>query len=345
MVDDMVTANGIPEPPLAQRFFWAFSEGIAATALLYTGRFLGRADSSLKTLRSLSLCVGLPYTVLICFMCLALWRAVQYEMEDRTWNDGWQSKIMDIGFELYRAKPSLDEDGQRTRCCNFGCGQYNCRRFCKTVANIFCPFVSLCPVTHKIEARKAERGSHFRAKFMTVCCMVLFYGWWACMACEYIPVENTPYEWGSSFAGEQNGIAMSRNTTWYQSKRYGYYKEWDTDPRTDNGIVRYRNRYDARAGETISIGVRTPPGPRAAPSRRIETIGWFCFLFFATVLSYIRGQMRAVGGIPGSIFEDFLCALFWAPCLVQLAEQVEIGEGDKSGEEVILNDEIKCDSI
>jgi choline-glycine betaine transporter len=344
-VDDMVTANGIPEPPLVQRFFWAFTEGAAATALLYTGRFLGKADDALKTLRSLSLCVGLPYTFLICFMCLALWRAVQYEMEDRMWNDGWQSKIMDVGIEIYRARPSLNEDGQAIRCLNLGCGKLRVKRLCKTIVNVFCPIQGLWPVTHKIEARKAERGSHCKAKLVTLSCMVLFYGWLACLGCEWIPEDTTPWEWGGSFSGTQNGVTMSKNTTYFQSKRYGYYKEWSTDPRHDNGVVKYRTSYDAQAGETLSMGWHVPPGPRAVHSRRFATIGWFLFFTFATALTYIRGQLRAVCGIPGGIFEDFLCANFWAPCLVQMAEQADIGEGDKSGEEVILNDEIKCDSI
>ena len=77
LVIDCLSANGHPDPPILQRIFWALTEGATATALLTAG---GR--EGLTALRSVSIAAGLPYTVLLNFFCIALWRAVQKEAGD-----------------------------------------------------------------------------------------------------------------------------------------------------------------------------------------------------------------------------------------------------------------------
>lgn len=77
LVIDCLSANGDPDPPIIQRVFWALTEGACATALLYAG-----GPSGLKALRSMSIASGVPYTILLCFMCVALWRAVKMEAGD-----------------------------------------------------------------------------------------------------------------------------------------------------------------------------------------------------------------------------------------------------------------------
>lgn len=62
-------------PPALQRVFWALAEGACATALL-TG---GDNDTSLRALQTASVCSGLPYTIVLCLMCVALWRGVKME--------------------------------------------------------------------------------------------------------------------------------------------------------------------------------------------------------------------------------------------------------------------------
>ena len=77
LVIDCLSANGDPHPPVIQRIFWALTEGATATALLYAG-----GTNALKALQAVAIAAGLPYTVLLCFMCVALWRAVQAETGD-----------------------------------------------------------------------------------------------------------------------------------------------------------------------------------------------------------------------------------------------------------------------
>ena len=77
LVIDCLSANGHPNPPILQRIFWALTEGATATALLVSG-----GDDALKALRTVSIAAGLPYTIVLNFMCVALWRAVRIEGGD-----------------------------------------------------------------------------------------------------------------------------------------------------------------------------------------------------------------------------------------------------------------------
>ena len=55
-----------------QRVFWALTEGATATALL-----VAAGNKGLNALKTVSIVMGLPYTIIVCFMCVALYRLVQ----------------------------------------------------------------------------------------------------------------------------------------------------------------------------------------------------------------------------------------------------------------------------
>jgi len=77
-VDDTLSAGGMLHPPIIQRVYWAITEGACACALLVGGK-----DQALRGLRAVSICSGFPYTIVLCLMCTALWRAVKWDcMED-----------------------------------------------------------------------------------------------------------------------------------------------------------------------------------------------------------------------------------------------------------------------
>ncbi|MFA9459269.1 BCCT family transporter [Thiohalorhabdus sp. Cl-TMA] len=71
LVDDMVTSGGHPDPPRAQRLFWALAEGTVAGTLLYTG--------GLSALRTASLTTGLPMAVFLLVACFGLVRALRVD--------------------------------------------------------------------------------------------------------------------------------------------------------------------------------------------------------------------------------------------------------------------------
>eukprot|EP01046_Picozoa_sp_COSAG06_P007501 COSAG06_NODE_367_length_16758_cov_27.111651_7_plen_925_part_00 len=74
LVIDILAANGVEEPPVVQRIFWACMEGLTATALLIAG-----GSSALNALSTVSIVAGLPYTMLLCFICASTWRALQMD--------------------------------------------------------------------------------------------------------------------------------------------------------------------------------------------------------------------------------------------------------------------------
>ena len=67
-----LSCNGDPDPPPLQKIFWAFMEGATATALLVAG-----GANGLAALQSASIASALPYTVVVCLICTAIWRAVK----------------------------------------------------------------------------------------------------------------------------------------------------------------------------------------------------------------------------------------------------------------------------
>lgn len=77
LVIDCLSANGNPEPPVAQRIFWALSEGACATALLKAG-----GKTALTALQTVSIASGLPYLAILLFMCVSIWRCVKEEAGD-----------------------------------------------------------------------------------------------------------------------------------------------------------------------------------------------------------------------------------------------------------------------
>jgi hypothetical protein len=70
-VVDMMAANGRPEPPLAQKIFWALTEGMAAAVLMLVA---GDDDpqAALKAVQAIPIVLGLPYTFHLFYCCQSL---------------------------------------------------------------------------------------------------------------------------------------------------------------------------------------------------------------------------------------------------------------------------------
>lgn len=77
LVIDCLSSNGDPDPPAIQRVFWAMMEGATATALLVAG-----GKKGLNALQTAGIVSGLPYTFIICILCVSLWRAVKVAAGD-----------------------------------------------------------------------------------------------------------------------------------------------------------------------------------------------------------------------------------------------------------------------
>src|SRR5690606_23799932 len=71
-VVDMLTSGGNPNPPVAQRIFWASLEGLIAIMLLLTG--------GLAALQAGAVSMGLPFALVLLGVAVALVRQLRREL-------------------------------------------------------------------------------------------------------------------------------------------------------------------------------------------------------------------------------------------------------------------------
>ena len=108
LVIDCITANGIDDPPLIQRIFWALTEGACATALLKAG-----GTKSLQAMQSLNICSGLFYTIILNFMCIALWRTIRRDSGVELPTDPhFATDLIDPLYTVPKTKNQLVQWGQ-----------------------------------------------------------------------------------------------------------------------------------------------------------------------------------------------------------------------------------------
>ncbi|WP_376696288.1 BCCT family transporter [Wenzhouxiangella sp. EGI_FJ10305] len=75
LVIDSITAGGKLDAPVPQRIFWAVTEGAVAGVLLAVG-----GDAALNALQAGAVSTGLPFTVVLLFMCFSLAKALNHEL-------------------------------------------------------------------------------------------------------------------------------------------------------------------------------------------------------------------------------------------------------------------------
>ncbi len=74
LVIDSITAGGKDDAPVAQRIFWAVTEGVVAAVLLIGG--------GLTALQTAVIALGLPFAIVILFVCYSLYKGLQAEYRD-----------------------------------------------------------------------------------------------------------------------------------------------------------------------------------------------------------------------------------------------------------------------
>ena len=72
LVIDIITAGGNLNPPVAQRVFWAVTEGVVAAVLLAGGGLLALQTAAIST--------GLPFAMVLLAMCFGLYRAFNQDL-------------------------------------------------------------------------------------------------------------------------------------------------------------------------------------------------------------------------------------------------------------------------
>jgi BCCT family betaine/carnitine transporter len=72
LVIDTIAAGGKVDAPMPQRVFWCVFEGLVAIVLLLSA-------GGLKSLQSMVISTGLPFTIVLLVMCVAIWRGLASE--------------------------------------------------------------------------------------------------------------------------------------------------------------------------------------------------------------------------------------------------------------------------
>ena len=72
LVIDTITAGGKVDAPVPQRVFWCIFEGAVAIVLLLSA-------GGLQSLQSMVISTGLPFTIVLLAMCVAIWKGLQAE--------------------------------------------------------------------------------------------------------------------------------------------------------------------------------------------------------------------------------------------------------------------------
>ena len=160
VIDCLSAIHPDPEPPVIQRIFWALTEGATATALLNAG---GR--DGLVALQTMSVASGVPYTILLCFMCVALWRAVKMEAGDLDPNGPqFTTSLLEV-----LSNPTLKSVGG-------------------VLFAIIAPWYAMGNAAHKIDRQ------HGKGWYMTIMA-VLFYLWIILMALEPVVDSISNVAW------------------------------------------------------------------------------------------------------------------------------------------------------
>ena len=174
LVIDCLSANGDHEPPVLQRIFWALTEGATATALLNAGGTKG-----LVALQTMSIAAGVPYTILLCIMCVALWRALKMEDGDLDpHGPQFTTGLLDV-----ISKPT----GESLK---------------KVLVAVFAPWYSMGNAAYKIGGKQTSRWVYW------LVLAVPFYTWIILMALEPVVKAISYVGWTILFAFFAYGTAI-----------------------------------------------------------------------------------------------------------------------------------------
>jgi len=83
LIVDTLSTNGRDEQNPLQRVVWAIIEGLVATGLVAGADDDTTAKDLLKALQAASICAGLPFTILLCFMMPAMWYGLEQDGKDK----------------------------------------------------------------------------------------------------------------------------------------------------------------------------------------------------------------------------------------------------------------------
>ena len=176
-VDDVISANGMAKPPVVQKIFWCWTEGLVAIALLIVG---DKTDqNALGAVQAVSIVAGLPFTLMLCFMCTSVWRALKIDAgdDDICQATQWSTGVLDIA-DWFNVRPANATAVQR----------YTVTERVQSLATaVFAPFIGV------FKTCESEFGvGAVIAKVQAVCNILFFYIWFALLC---YSGENRQWAW------------------------------------------------------------------------------------------------------------------------------------------------------
>merc|ERR1712060_114288 len=310
----IVAANGIREPCIMQRVWWSLTEGISATGLLYSSLFdVADPRAGMKALQAASIAAGLPYTFLVCFICVALWKMMKYEFEEDTFESGFRSHVLDFGFTLYTGKAGPDLP------IGFGGPQIKAARIIGTLKNCFFPFPDLLKAMQKLRETKKEPATVYDTITAVIVGIGLYYVGWLLVFLDWIPVKEGGYITQGVWNGTYNIIDKEIST------RYGYFKLYTNTWETGEALTTSTD-FDPNRGESMGVG------DRIGHPMHLLVFGWFFIFIFIGMVMTVRSSTREVLKIKGNVVEDFFCSFFlWPTVLLQCNDVLENGAKEEGG--------------
>jgi len=290
LVVDMMAANGRDEQNPLQRVLWAVVEGLVATGLVVGGASDGGGGSKnvLKALQAASICCGLPFTFLLCFMMPALWYGLSRFNADGT---------LVSGLKEWRE----DHDSERThfRVPIYG-GIFDAMEWLFCFGGKFDTVDQKARFT-KLEAEGEQGAVKFPDKFTwahffvsLLCPPLIFYDIYAQLDHGHhtsTMIDGEKVSWGVKMWNP----CMSE-------------VKWNS---IISPIVAAILFYAA----LICICFPSNTG--------IWGVGWCLYFMFAGMLTMLRKYVRTQIDIDGNMFEDFFSSLVLYPCcLSQIYEEV-----------------------
>ena len=186
LIVDNLASNGNEDTHTLQRIFWAFTEGALATALLVSG-----GNEALRALQSAAIISGLPFTLLLCVMCVSITsmcdRAEKNNSEGKetSLQDDYHSRrvfsmrifggIFDV-MEYALSFGMYDEERTKTSPRPSGADFMNF-----LVATLF-PFVPLYKVYSFLNPKASDKNYNVMMTLFYACCFYLWIALFASMS-------------------------------------------------------------------------------------------------------------------------------------------------------------------
>merc|ERR1712151_933448 len=194
----------------------------------------------------MGIAAGLPYTFLVCYICVALWKMMKYEFEEDTFESGFRSHVLDFGFTLYTGKAGRDGPN------GFGGPQFKATRILGTLKNCFFSFPDLLKGMQKVRAKRDQPATIYDTIAAVITGILFYYIGWLLVFLDWIPVAMGGYITQGVWNGTYNIIDKEI------SNRYGYFHLYTNKWETGEVLTRSPDFEPSRGSQWgLAIGLAT----------------------------------------------------------------------------------------